>query len=215
MGATSDSPGANTGNGRGSQERPGEGSPCARPAWGAGLGAPDPRAPLSPGLPVLRPGLLCPGAGRLLEAPQPHPGECPPPARAEAMAAPSPSLGEMGRRVGTNEGPFSAWGSGGATAPRRRAGRYRPQTPLPPATRAPHSCPLLAQEAGSQELGKVRGGCPPQGWMWGSQFPEDALRGLHPDGALGAVPGPRGGGWAGCAGLAHGPHGRPAWRRAR
>lgn len=100
----------------------------------------------SPGLPVLRPGVLRPGAGGLLEMPQPHAGERPgpPPSGRRGslrdekvgsvlpLTCRSPLWGHSlpGGEVGTQrpEGRSSP-GLGTADPQRRRGSRYRPRTP--------------------------------------------------------------------------------------
>lgn len=122
-----------------------DGDQCAhRPRPPAGARTHGPSS--APGLPVLRPGVLHPGAGGLLEMPQPHAGEHPgpPPSRRRGslrdekvgsvlpLTCRSPLWGHSlpGGEVGTQrpEGRSSP-GLGTADPQRRRGSRYRPWTP--------------------------------------------------------------------------------------
>ena len=101
-------------------------------AWGNGLSS-------GPGLPVLCPGVLCPGAGDLLEIPRPHPGK-PPPPPPPAPQGKAPQGFERGipcfllpaviRAEGTGR-PLGGHSLDGQPLPGREGGRNGPQTPPP------------------------------------------------------------------------------------
>lgn len=112
-----------------------------------------------PGLPVLCPGVWCPGGGGLLEIPQPHPGECPALPPSHSRVVPEPIKSPLHGRETTlgghplREGGVGFFGAGAGASREKGAGTGLRAPPTP--YKVPQPCPLLGP--GVQEGKKSRG----------------------------------------------------------
>lgn len=103
-----------------------------------------------PGLPVLCPGVWCPGGGGLLEIPQPHPGECPALPPSHSRVVPEPIKSPLHGRETTlgghplREGGWASLGLGQELPGKRE--QVQASEPLPPPTKSPSPALCWVQE---------------------------------------------------------------------